>query len=44
MGMDIHSSSGVVMPLEEAIPSMLRKAKKADALKAAEAVKEHMSV
>jgi hypothetical protein len=37
--MDIYSSSGVVLPLGEALPAILRKAKKADVLKAVEAVK-----
>jgi hypothetical protein len=38
MGIDIYSSSGVVVPLEDALPAILRKSKKADVLKAVEAV------
>jgi hypothetical protein len=38
MGMDIYSSSGVVLPLEEALLAILSKAKKPGVLKAVQAV------
>lgn len=39
MGMDIYSNSGVVVPLSDATPSIFRKAKKENILKAADAVR-----
>jgi hypothetical protein len=39
MGMDVYSSSGVVLSLEDALPAILRKSKKQDVTRAVEAVK-----